>query len=333
MADAANGSRFRNWVFTINNPNDVAYDIDDGEYVFHLDRAWLPDNCTYCIMQLERGEAGTKHFQGYLEFDQPVRISHLRAWNARGHYEQRKGTQQQAIDYASKEDTRIIGPFKWGKPKAQGSRTDLAKLVEEVKSGKDLLCLYYDNPSYLKYYRHIEYLRSLQPIGGRTRPKVAILWGDSGSGKSSAAWTAAGADAYLMCENGSGPQWWQGYRGQKQVIFDEFSGKYPYRQLCQVIDIHPYRVQCKGGSAALSATHFIFTSNTEPEEWYAGRHDGNPLRRRFREWALIARFKRAGPTEPTFVTYTVPDGRGGRTVEQQLPIIEFFMKLIGYFDD
>lgn len=56
------------------------------------------------------------HLQGYVEFDRPCRIRQAKialGYND-AHLEERKGSREQAIDYATKEDTRVAGPWKQG---------------------------------------------------------------------------------------------------------------------------------------------------------------------------------------------------------------------------
>lgn len=82
-------AKSRNWCFTLNNPNDEVLEI--------------PNHCQLLIATREVGESGTPHWQGYIEFKHAVALSALRNWNARGHYEIRKGTQLQAIQYCIKD--------------------------------------------------------------------------------------------------------------------------------------------------------------------------------------------------------------------------------------
>jgi len=58
------GGRFRNWVFTLNNP---AYALTP-----ELDLVGSP--CTFLVWQLEAGNEGTEHYQGYMELDRPCSL-------------------------------------------------------------------------------------------------------------------------------------------------------------------------------------------------------------------------------------------------------------------
>lgn len=74
------------------------------------------------MFQAEVGEeTNTPHFQGYVEWKQKKTFTAAKALlgGDKVHLEARRGTQQQAIDYCSKEDTRVDGPWYHGTPKKQ----------------------------------------------------------------------------------------------------------------------------------------------------------------------------------------------------------------------
>lgn len=99
-------SKSRNWVFTLFNYTEEEVNQLKGD---------LP-RVKYIVFQRERTENGTQHLQGYLELEYPERPTFLRRINERAHWEQRIGTQQQAIDYCKREETREQGtePFERG---------------------------------------------------------------------------------------------------------------------------------------------------------------------------------------------------------------------------
>lgn len=112
----------RRWVFTLNNPT------DDEEQLVH-------DFCekqVYAVVGDERGESGTRHYQGFIVFENAKRLSWLRNnFCSRAHYEPARGTSQQASDYCKKDGSyEEYGEF----PGNQGKRTDIDDYVEWVKS-------------------------------------------------------------------------------------------------------------------------------------------------------------------------------------------------------
>lgn len=109
----------RNWCFTLNNPTEQL--------------TWPSEKVQYAVYQKEKGDAGTEHFQGYVEFVHVMRIAGLKKLLPTAHWEVRRGSQQQARDYAMKDDTRLDGPWEFGQLKAQGKRNDLEEAAAIVK--------------------------------------------------------------------------------------------------------------------------------------------------------------------------------------------------------
>jgi len=119
------GSRARAWVFTVNNPdNRLSLEAFDPEL-------------KYGVYQLERGEQGTPHYQGYLEFINPVSMAQVKNNLPTAHLERRKGTAVQARDYAMKLETREDGPWEFGEfsAPAPGKRTDIQDMKDFILTG------------------------------------------------------------------------------------------------------------------------------------------------------------------------------------------------------
>ena len=134
-----------NWMFTINNPTDDMVKPN----------AW--DKMKYCVWQLEKGESGTPHWQGYITFTRNVRLSWLKAnCSKTAHWEPRKGTHDQARAYCTKEDTRLEGFLSLVTNLNQGRRNDLEALKQLLDSGsctRDIANAEF--PSYIKFSRGI----------------------------------------------------------------------------------------------------------------------------------------------------------------------------------
>ncbi len=92
----------RNWLFTLNNPEDSEYPCK-----------WTLDRVKLIVYQVEVGEEGTIHLQGYLELESPRRLTYLKTLSARSHWEPRKGSRRQALEYVTKEETQLCPPTAW----------------------------------------------------------------------------------------------------------------------------------------------------------------------------------------------------------------------------
>ena len=56
-------------------------------------------------------------------------------------------------------------------------------------------------------------------------------------------------------------KWWDGYKGEETVIFDDFKGSsMKLHDFQTIIDRYPVQVEVKGAEVDLSATRYVFTS-------------------------------------------------------------------------
>lgn len=244
-------SQGRRWCFTVNNPEEHNGGLQLGEHA----RGW--------IFQLERGENGTQHYQGYVEFKRPVRLGYLKALVPRAHWELARGSREQCITYCSKEETRLAGPWREGLEDQRGQRSDLAHAAELIRLGTHPSQLGPEHDStVVRYHRGLQYLYAAtqQRRNLETMPECIYVFGPTGTGKSETAQMVAPA-AYRKPD---GP-WWDGYAGEKTVVWDEFRGSSErLGKILTIVDRYPLLVPFKGGYSNLVADTFIFTSNVAP---------------------------------------------------------------------
>lgn len=268
-------SQVKNFVFTINNPTITP------------DQLWetLNTKAKYLIFQLEKGENGTPHFQGYCELSRKSRFTTIKALLPQAHIEPRRGTQAQAKEYASKEDTRVEGPFEFGTftPAEPGKRNDVIAFRDAILSGKRKRELLEEFPADLQRYpKFVEFCRSTIVQQPRTSLRVILLWGEPGLGKSRMAFESTD-DLYTVPIGKD--LWFDGYDGQTSLLLDDFSGEMKLVHLLRLLDIYPMQVPVKGVFVNLVATTIWITSNKPPLEWYDWEKHGNV---RYR--ALMRRF-------------------------------------------
>lgn len=256
-------SRSTNWLFTINNPRNET-----------IPEQWTND-VKYCMWQAETGENGTPHLQGYLQLKKRSSLGTLKKLDATAHWEIRRGTHQQAVEYCSKEQTRTSGPFTYGQPtKGPGQRNDLTALKEALDEGRTEKDIAMDDqlfPVWAKYYRALERYNKLAGKKVRTWPtQTTVYWGPPGTGKSSRALHEGGTDAFWLPKPHSrGAVWWDGYDGQETVVIDEFYGWIQRDLMCRLCDRYPLFVETKGGSVPFLAKKIIITSNKPPSDWWS----------------------------------------------------------------
>lgn len=266
MSDA---TKSRNWVFTYNNP---------GPY-----RPQPSPNVSYMVYQLEQGASGTPHLQGYIQFKNPVAFNTVRNFfDKKAHVERAMGQPQECHDYCTKEEGRLEEPFIYGVMKGgkatQGQRTDLLRACEMVKEGGLKRVAEQDPVIFLKFHRGLSALRTILAPRRNEVPKVVVLYGDTGCGKSRTARNmmprlegqeppCADYDQFWVWDPNMG-SWFQGYDQQKWAIFEEFRGQLTFGAMLSLLDRYDCQVQNKGGSAHWLATRIVITSPVHPREWY-----------------------------------------------------------------
>lgn len=97
-----NNQQGKYWCFTINNP--------EPEDCDKINALWNDKHAEFLVYQLEQGENGTKHLQGYICFKHNYRFNRIKKLTTnRIHLEKRRGTHSEARDYCTKDDTRVEG--------------------------------------------------------------------------------------------------------------------------------------------------------------------------------------------------------------------------------
>lgn len=242
-------------------------------------------------------DTGRLHIQGFIVFKKQVRISQAKeVLGPTAHLEVAKGNDRQNYVYCTKGDCRTgafsysYGDFESGGP---GKRSDLAPVVEAIKSGASLEEI---NSNYseavIRFGRGIQLSRSLwksKNAKASFECVVICVWGPAGCGKSMYVrdYCNRWGLSYYSKPPGqaSAPaQWFDGYDGERALILDDFcDSQVPYRELLIWLDVYKHRVQVKGGFVVREWTHVLFTSNSNPIDWYSPAlkySERQPLRRR-----------------------------------------------------
>lgn len=243
----------------------------------------------FMIYQLERGETGTLHIQGYVYFPTPRTGRCVqKLLGGKGHLEPRRGFHSEAQAYCSKEDTRVEGPWVFGDttlvPECQGARTDMSRLLSrslEIPEAE----LFEEFPGQMiRYHKGVEHYRQLKRPKRHHQMQNIVVYGESGVGKSY--FSMSYPDVYVVPEPKGSGLYWDGYAGQETVVLDDMTGRFmKYRTLLRLLDRHPFQVPYHGGQMEFSSKTIVMTSNTHPSEWYSCDDDwlDSPLRRRLTE--------------------------------------------------
>jgi len=252
----------------------------------------------FCGQQEIAPETGRAHWQFFVRFREPCRITGAKANLPFGivvHLEIAYGTDQECFDYRSKEDTRAPGALqvRYGNPMGQGHRSDIESFWTAVRSGTSLMRLFDEHPGCMtRSYRAVEAYRALTSKPKEINPRCVIgLIGPPGVYKSSAvSWAFAGMGICRVPAQSSGTTYMGGYDGQRCVVWED---SYPtYGEFLSMCDIngYPFNVHAKGSERPFIPEFCCITNNFPPNRWWhalreKGLVDQGAVDRRF--FALI----------------------------------------------
>lgn len=231
----------------------------------HSFTPYLPPGVVWIRGQLERGSGVTE----YLHWQVVVCLSRQqrRSWLSKcfGDGCHKLPSESAAANaYVHKEDTYVDGTrFELGtKPINRNSQTDWDSVLASARGGQfdaipsDILVRYYGSLTRIA-------ADNLRPVG--LERTCYVYWGATGLGKSRRAWDEAGLDSYPKDPN---TKWWNGYKGHRHVIIDEFRGAIHISHVLRWLDRYPVIVETKGSAVVLKAEKIWITSNLDPRMWY-----------------------------------------------------------------
>ena len=267
-----NGARKRHWKWTL------WIDVDRPERRLEPCKALvdgLPRGAMFHLWQVEQGSNGGErsgvHLQGHTSFRHPIGMRGVKErlqcnWVRLAWCSTQEETKN-SIDYCRKDDTRVEGPYQFGDEPAlqQGHRSDLDIVANLIKEGASLKRVAEEHPAtYVRNYKGLAALQALLfPPKMRERVDIIVLWGPTGTGKTTRAW-----EAFPGAFPKNNDDWWCGYSGEAVVIWDEFDPSY-WKSMtwCKLVDKFPARVPVKGSHVAQALRKIVMTSNVSPNEW------------------------------------------------------------------
>lgn len=256
---------YRGWVFTLKR-EEKDYDWSKLDLT---DVKYIVAGCE------EGGKTGYRHYQGFIRFKKTYRMQRIKDWlgSQTVHLEVQKGSDKQAEEYCKKEGNIA---FEYGDlGDIRGERTDLKEWTEAIKGGMEEMELWDKYPSQMcRYPRAYEKLKACVLKEEATKEWIKIeviyIWGKPGSGKTRYAY-ADDPEIYRV-DHGSGGSvvWFDGYEGQKTILFDDFRGNIKHAYMLQLMDGYAMQLQVKGGHTYKNWNKIYITSNIPPTSQYEG---------------------------------------------------------------
>lgn len=288
-------AKYLNVMFTMSDPKDLPQ---------------LEEDVGYMVYQEEIStKTSLYHLQGYIEFTKQKSMKQVKEFlqDPSVHLDRRKGTQQDAITYCTKERTRIAdgGPYIFGTPKetTPGKRNDLVAYKEAIEAGARERELYEEgfirtSVQHRHLYAKIDSFK--RPIREKA-PEVYLLIGDTGLGK-----TRYVSDRYLedpefwISPLSNGTTWFDGYDHHKIVLLDDFAGAASHitlSSLLRLLDRLALYIPNKGAHTWWHPEKIYLTSNILPKYWYSWEKRINQYAALGRRFTKVLLFRTAGPVE------------------------------------
>ena len=227
--------------------------------------------------QLEEGEEdGYRHWQLIIDGGQsPIRFSTLKRRLPTAHLEPRSGPIQQAINYVTKKETRIIdeprlehGIIRHSDEK--GRRKDVEVVREAIlEKGLSADEVFLQVPESNRMTAMVEKLVAARDRSRHTKPRqmeVIWLYGPPGTGKTSLA-VEMGGTSYYRVTDYQHP--FDSYSGEGVLILDEFDGEMRLSTLLNVLDIWPTMLPARYADRVAAYSQVVLVSNEEPWSFYS----------------------------------------------------------------
>lgn len=173
------------------------------------------------------------------------------------------------LDYVWKDDDTTIGDrFEYGvQPFHSNDANDWSAIRQNAVAQR-----WVDIPDsvMVRYAGSLLRLTTMIPEAPPFREDIKIFyyWGDSGAGKSHAAFEESkyNSESSTVYIKSNTTKWWDGYMGQSKCIIDDFEGDIGLAHLKIWFDKYPASVEVKGGRLPLKVVTFWVTSNYSPDD-------------------------------------------------------------------
>ena len=250
----------KNWCWTLHDPTELEVGklISDHDGIIYI--VWQEETCP---------DTGRIHLQGYVQFQEKARLAKAKKIllgdkNHRVHMESAKGTPDENKTYCTKVGGRNVN--EWGVMKR--TTRDLSGLAEAIQRGDmTIKQLMEESPeTYVLHCKGLEALavESMPDRDASEAPEVLWYYGATGTGKTKKAWED---NPELYVYSGK-DMFFNGYRGEETVLFDDYRGQFPFNFFLRLLDRYPMRVDTKGGNMKWRAKKIVITSALRPEDVY-----------------------------------------------------------------
>lgn len=267
------------WFLTINNPCKRDFD------------ALANDDALYCAANIEQGEDGVNHIHACMYY-KSARVMPLKKF-PRAHIK-KADYPEKCIEYCTKERTRIIGPWEWGKKPQQGKRNDLTIIRDRIKSGTSVRELTWENPALFHQYgrtlRELEDIAMSEKFRYGKMTTCTLFLGPTGTGKSHNAFEGYLDNPSKYYDHPDDKGWWDGYKQEDIVIINEYREAHvSFQMLLKLIDKWPTKVPRRNRPPLpFTSSHIIITAPFEnPRDMFHEKNDKDSIEQFLRRCKVV----------------------------------------------
>lgn len=238
----------------------------------------------YLVYGFEKGESGTPHLQGFVQFKNPIEKP-SKFFGPAYHFEPMRGTFEEAIEYTKKDGEyqefgqMPLSPSENGALGGECEKKRYADAFEAAKAGDfdsipaDLMTRHYNT------YKKIRF-DFAEPAVANDELNNYWIYGPAGTGKSRSVREFFGDSLYVKNPN----KWFDGYDGEKFILIDDVHPDWVGKTALKIwADHYPFSPEVKGGHFKLIRPEgVIVTSNYSIEQCFPHQEDLEPMRRRFK---------------------------------------------------
>lgn len=270
-------SRSRKYQLTINNPFDYGYSHTKINEIMKEVKSIF-----YCLCD-EIGEQGTTHTHIYFICENAMLFSTVQKLFPKAHIEKANGSSKENRDYIRKEgkhetsekkETNLIDTFE------EYGEMPLDKSAKNMKVSEQVLQMLEDDCSNVEiikafpsYTTKISQLESARQTLLEDKNKncwrdidTIYIYGETGTGKTRFVMDTFGYPNVYKVTNYDHP--FDGYKGEKIILLDEFRSSLPFGDLLQYLDGYPCRLPARYSDRTACFTKAFIISNIPLDEQY-----------------------------------------------------------------
>lgn len=275
-------SQSRNYQITLNNPEKNGF--TKGEFKETI----MKFNPTYYCISEEIGlKEKTPHFHAYIRSSSPIRFSTIiKRFNHKAHVEKALGSASDNRNYILKtgkwEETdkkeTLIDFEEWGEIPInlkEKRLSDKLKLLQDIKDGKSNMEIIESNPDLSFRLREIDTIRANYLSEKYSKEfrnvQTFFIYGSTASYKTSYVYKRFDSkDIFRIYNYNNLNSLWDGYSGQKIILFDEFTGQIPIELMLILTDKFPIlNLSARYNNKIAMYEYVFFCSNTDFEKIYS----------------------------------------------------------------